>query len=84
MAVIVPASQLALMRKRKELHELMKENRWDEVSAMEKQLFNDINHAVQDAQRSPKELLSELGSVIAVYKELSALCRLYGQRLDIK
>ncbi len=60
----------------------MKANKWGEVSAMEQQLFHDINHAVQDPNRSPKELLGELGSVIAVYKELSELCRVYSQKLD--
>jgi hypothetical protein len=82
MSIIVPASQMVLMRKRKELYQLMEESKWDEVSAMEKQLFNDINEAVKDPQRSPKELLSELSSVIGLYKELSALCRLYGKTLS--
>lgn len=81
MSVIVPASQMVLMRKRKELCRLVEAHKWSEVSAMERELFNDINKAVQDPNRSPKELLTELGSVISVYKELSALCRFYGKTL---
>ncbi len=81
MAIIIPASQMVLMRKRKQMHRLMAEKRWDEVSLIEGQLFRDINLAVNDPERSPKELLSELGSVIHVYKELSMLCRLYSKKL---
>ncbi len=78
---VVPASQMVLMRKRKQLHQLMKEHKWDQIADIEKQLYNDINRAVEDQERSPKELLAELGSVIAVYKELSTLCRLYSKKL---
>ena len=78
---VIPASQLVLMRKRKQLHQLMKAHRWEEVAAIESELFREINAAAQDPQRSPKELLAELGSVIALYKELSALCRLYSQQI---
>jgi N-methylhydantoinase B/oxoprolinase/acetone carboxylase alpha subunit len=81
MSVVVPASQMVLMRKRKELCQLIQDNKWNEVSEMERELFNDINRAVQDPERSPKELLAELGSVISVYKELSALCKFYGKKL---
>jgi hypothetical protein len=81
MAIVVPASQMALMRKRRQLHQLMKNHQWGEVAAIESQLFRDINLAVQDPNRSPKELLTELGGVIALYKELSLLCRRYSQQL---
>lgn len=81
MSVIVPASQLVLARKRKQMCQLIQEHKWKEVSAMERALFNEINTAVQDPNRSPKELLEELGSVISVYKELSTFCRLYGDKL---
>lgn len=78
---VVPASQMVLMRKRKQLHQLMKEHKWDEIAQIEKELYRDINKAVEDQQRSPKELLGELGSVIAVYKELSTLCRLHSKKI---
>jgi len=77
---VIPQSQLVLMRKRKQLHELMREHRWAEVATIEAELFREINRAVQDSQRSPKELLAELGSVINLYKELSLLCRQYSQQ----
>ena len=78
---VIPASQMALMRKRKALHQLMKTHKWEEIPRVEKQLFYDINVAFQDKQRSPKELLIELASLITVYKELSLLCHLYSKRL---
>jgi hypothetical protein len=81
MAIVVPASHLVLMRKRKKLYQLMKEHKWDEVSAIELELYEDINRAVQDPDRSSKELLAELGSVISVYKELTTLCRLYSKQV---
>ncbi len=77
---VVPASQMILMRKRKQLCQLIKEQRWSEVSDVEQQLFHDINRAAEDPSRSPKELLAELGAVITVYKELSILCRLYSHQ----
>jgi hypothetical protein len=76
---VVPASQLSLMRKRRQLKTLMHAGQWDQVLEVESQLFTDIDTAVQDPQRSPKELLSELGNVIRVYRELSDLCSVYGQ-----
>lgn len=81
MAIVVPMSQMALMRQRKHLKQLMKEQKWNEISVIEGQLFRDINVAVNDPHRSPKELLQELGSVIRVYKELSLLCRLHGKQV---
>ena len=77
---VIPASQIVLMRKRKQLHVLMQERRWDEVAQIEAELFEDIKLATQDPQRSPKQLLAELGSVIRVYRELSDLCYLYGHQ----
>ena len=77
---VIPQSQLVLMRKRKKLHGLMEAHKWGEVAAIEAELFREINIAVQDENRSPKELLAELGSVINLYKELSILCRQYSQQ----
>lgn len=78
---VIPASQLVLMRKRRELHQLIKAHRWEDVSKIERELFHDINMAAEDPKRSPKELLAELSSVISLYKELSALCRQYSQQV---
>jgi hypothetical protein len=79
--VIVPESQMVLMRKRRELNQLIKDHKWDEIVLIERQLFDDINSAVKDPQRSPKDLLAELGGVIRLYKELSIACRQYSKTL---
>lgn len=80
--VVVPESQLVLMRKRRELNQLIKAHQWDEIIRIERELFEDINMAVQDPNRSPKDLLAELGGVIRLYKELSSACRMYGKSLS--
>jgi hypothetical protein len=79
--VIIPESQMVLMRKRRELNNLIKEHKWDDILCIERQLYEDITAAVQDPQRSPKDLLVELGGVIRLYKELSAMCRSYSKTL---
>lgn len=76
---IIPSSQLSLMRKRRKLKTLMEAGEWSKVIELESELFSEIDTATQDPDRSPKELLSELGSVIRVYRELSDLCQTYGQ-----
>ena len=76
---LVPVSQVSLMRKRRELKQLMQEGRWDEVIRLEAELFAEIDAAAQDPARSAKDLLKELGSVIRVYRELSELCNRYSK-----
>ncbi len=75
---VVPVSQLSLMRKRRQLRELMESGQWDQLLEMESELFSQINLAVSDPERSSRELLSELGSIIRLYRELSECCSLYG------
>ena len=79
--VVVPESQMVLMRKRRELNQLIKDHKWDEVVLIERQLYEDITSAVKDPRRAPKELLTELGGVIRLYKELSIACRQYSKTL---
>lgn len=76
---VIPSSQLSLMRKRRQLKELMEAGQWDQVLKLESDLFAEVDIAAQDPERAPRELLSELGSVIRVYRELSDLCQSYGQ-----
>lgn len=78
---VIPESHLNLVRKRKEFQQLLNYCQWQDITSQEKQLFGLINKAVEDPARSPKELLTELGSVISLYKELSILCRLYDKNL---
>ena len=76
---VIPPTQLSLMRKRRQLKTLMESGRWHELLEIEADLCTEIDTAVNDPQRSSKELLKELGSVIRVYRELSDLCCFHGQ-----
>lgn len=76
---VIPRSQLSLMRKRRELKQLMDAGEWQRILQLESDLFAEIDMAVQDSNRSPQDLLKELGQVIRLYRELSDACYLYGQ-----
>ena len=76
---VIPKSQLALMRKRRQLKALVESGQWEKVIEVEADLFVEIDSAVNDSNRSPQELLKELGQVISLYRELSDLCCMYGQ-----
>ena len=76
---LIPASQLALMRKRREMSELMQQGDISKIIEIEEDLFDELDNAVQDNERSPKALLNELGQVVKLYRELSDLCHLYAQ-----
>jgi hypothetical protein len=76
---VIPPTQLSLMRKRRQLKTLMESGHWNELLDIEVDLFTEIDTAVNDPQRSSKELLKELASVIRVYRELSDLCYIHGQ-----
>ena len=72
---VIPNSQLSLMRKRRQLKDYMEKGEWSKVVQLESELFAEIDLAAQDPKRSPKALLSELGGVIRLYRELSELCQ---------
>lgn len=76
---VIPTSQLSLMRKRRELKKLMESGQWTKIIETESDLFTEIDVAVQDPKRSSKELLSELGQVIKLYRELSDICCINGK-----
>ena len=52
---VIPASQIVLMRKRKQLHVLMQERRWDEVAQIEAELFEDIKLCLLYTSPSPRD-----------------------------
>jgi hypothetical protein len=78
---VVPKSQLSLMRKRKEFTNLMETGQWEKLIDSESELFAEVDLAVSDKDRSSKELLKELGSVVKTYKELSKHCALFGKNI---
>jgi hypothetical protein len=71
---IIPASQLSLMRKRRELKKSVDDCQWDKLLKLEADLCLEINNAVTDPARSPKALMAELGGVIKLYREMSDIC----------
>lgn len=71
---IIPASQLSLMRKRRELKKSVDGCEWDQLLTLEADLCLEINNAVADPARSPKALMAELGGVIKLYREMSDIC----------
>lgn len=78
---VVPASQLSLMRKRKQFEELLQQKKWQDVAALEAEFYQGIRTAVNDKERSAKELLTELNHIIRVYKELALLCQHHSKNL---
>jgi hypothetical protein len=71
---IIPASQLSLMRKRRELKKSVDDCEWDKLLKLEADLCLEINNAVSDPARSSKALMAELGGVIKLYREMSDIC----------
>ncbi len=71
---IIPASQLSLMRKRRELKKSVDNCEWDKLLKLEADLCLEITNAVSDPQRSPKSLMAELGGVVKLYREMSDIC----------
>lgn len=75
----VPASHLSLMRGRRKLNNSMLSGDWEKVIEAESDLFAEIDNAVKDSNRSPRELLSELTEIIRLYKSLSDTCIHYSE-----
>ncbi len=71
---IIPASQLSLMRKRRELKKSIDSCEWDKLLRLEAELCLEVNKAVVDPARSSKALMAELGGVIKLYQEMSDMC----------
>ena len=71
---IIPASQLSLMRKRRELKKSVDDCEWEKLLKLEADLCLEINNAVADPARSSKALMAELGGVIKLYREMSDIC----------
>ena len=71
---VIPASQLALMRKRRELIQSLHQQDWESVVALEAELFELIDVASIDDNRSASDLLKELGRLSGVYRQISQVC----------
>lgn len=71
---VIPESQLLLMRKQREFQQLLDARDWHGLVALEKELVSLMDKAIADPQRSPKDLLKQMGLLTGIYRELSAAC----------
>ncbi|MBX2808795.1 MAG: hypothetical protein KTR20_09210 [Cellvibrionaceae bacterium] len=74
---VIPMTQVALVRKRRELTQSLQTQDWQHLLRLERELLPLIDGAMADLHRSPIELLKELGRVIALYRQLAQLCQSY-------
>jgi len=76
---IIPMSQLALMRLRRELQQRLDNEDWSSIAALERDLNEHIRIATNDPARAPKALLGELRKVMGLYRQLTHLCYFHGR-----
>lgn len=71
---VIPSSQLALSRTRRDLSKAMAKGDWSEVSTLDKRLAEALEDASADEGRDLGALLSELGNLLGLYKDLMKTC----------
>lgn len=71
---VIPSSQLVLSRNRRDLSKAMAKGDWSEVSILDKQLAEALEVASTDEGRDLGALLSELGHLLGLYKDLMKTC----------
>lgn len=71
---VIPSSQLTLSRTRRDLSKAMAKGDWSEVSVLDKQLAEALDVAASDDGRDLGSLLSELGHLLGMYKDLMKTC----------
>lgn len=71
---VIPSSQLTLSRTRRDLSKAMVKGDWSEVSSLDKQLGEALEKASTDDGRDVGALLSELGHLLGLYKDLMKAC----------
>ena len=71
---VIPESQLQLMRKQRELQHLLATRDWQGLIGLEKELIEALDVAINDPDKSSKELLKQMGQLTRLYRDLSAAC----------
>lgn len=79
---IIPSSQLVLSRSRRDITKAVDEGDWLLVSALDKQLGDDLNLAHTDSQRDPAVLLAELSQLLSLYKKIMTRCDTQARELQ--
>jgi len=75
MSVIVPQSQLSLSRSRRTLQKALDNKDWQSVGSLDSLLGDALACAADDPSRDPAVLLSELGQIIKLYRQLVLSCQ---------
>ncbi len=71
---LIPETQMALMRERKQFEKAFDLRNWSDVCEQEKQLVSAVNEAFTDSEKDLGLLLKEMKTVVAVYRELLDVC----------
>lgn len=71
---LIPETQIALMRERKQFEKTCDQRDWSEVCEREKQLIGAVNDAFTDSEKDLGLLLKEMKTVVAAYRELLDVC----------
>lgn len=72
---VIPSSHLSLCRARKELMTAFEQQNWGAVGALDTVLGQTLTQAAEDPQRDTAVLLSELGQILKLYRELVTGCQ---------
>lgn len=71
---VIPESQLQLMRKQREFQQLLDARDWQAMVEQEKDLVDLLDVAINDPERSNKDLLIQMGQLTRLYRDLSTAC----------
>lgn len=79
---VIPSSQLELSRTRRDLSQAMHKGDWSEVSALDVRLGEVLARASEDDGRDTGALLTELGNLLGLYKDMMKACHEQELRLE--
>ena len=71
---VVPVSQFELVRERKSFERVIEDRSWHELFDQEKKLITAVNRASEDSEKDLASLLTEMRTVVAVYRDLIDRC----------
>lgn len=77
---VVPVSQVELVRERKGFERVISQRSWHQVLDQEKRLIAAVNEASEDSAKDMASLLSEMRTVVALYRDLIDQCAVRVER----
>jgi len=78
---VIPYSQVELMRSRRKISNALRSNNWREVKKADLVLADRLKSASDDPQRNTMALLTEVGEIVHLYKDLVDICKLEARKL---